>query len=78
MKTMMKVEDTNSRGIEIECKKMGLTEIELLATDGFGDNRIRVFQVGTGRVMDTNGDPVWEEVEPQGFAEMLEERGIEL
>lgn len=78
MKTMMKVEDVNSCGIEIECEKMGLTEIELLATDGVGDNRIRVFQVGPVRVMDTNGDPVWEEADPQGFAEVLEERGIEL
>lgn len=77
-KTMMKVEDVNSCGIEIECEKMGLTEIELLATDGVGDNRIRVFQVGPVRVMDTNGDPVWEEADPQGFAEVLEERGIEL
>ena len=34
MKTMMKVEDVNSQGIEIESEKMGLTEIELLATDG--------------------------------------------
>jgi hypothetical protein len=50
----------------------------LLATDGNGDNRIRVFQVGTVRVMDTNADPVWEEADPQGFAEVLEERGIEL
>ena len=69
---MMKVEDVNSRGIEIECEKMGLTEIELLATDGVGDNRIRVFQVGPVRVMDTNADPVWEEDDPQGFAEVLD------
>ena len=74
---MVQVEDVNSRGIEIECEKLGLTEIELLATDGNGDNRIRVFQVGPVRVMDTNADPVWEESDPQGFAEVLEERGIE-
>jgi len=78
MKTTMKVEDVNSRGIEIECEKLGLTAIELLATDGNGDNRIRVFQVGPVRVMDTNSDPVWEEADPQGFAEVLEKRGIEL
>jgi len=78
IKTMMRVEDVNSRGIEIECEKLGLTEIELLAADGVGDDRIRVFQVGPVRVLDTNADPVWEEDDIEGFAEVLEERGIEL
>lgn len=78
MRTMTRVEDVNSQGIKIECEKLGLNEIELLSVDGTGDNRIRIFQVGSVRVMDTNGDPVWEESDPQGFSDILAERGIEL
>lgn len=74
----IQISDINSSGIEAQGKIDGITEVTLLATSGEGDGKITVYQFGDMRVMTTNGDPIWEESDPCGFAEMLEEAGIEL
>jgi hypothetical protein len=72
------IEDINSNGIKTQAKIDGITEVELLATSGTGDQKITVYQFGPVRVADTNGDPVWEESDPCGFADLMEEAGINL
>ena len=57
---------------------MGVTEAKLLAVGGEGEAKIWVYDVGGERVIVTNGDPVWESEDADGFAAGLEEYGIEL
>jgi hypothetical protein len=42
-----------------------------LAEWGYGDSKVIVWDLGFCRVAETNGDPVWEESDPQGFADLV-------
>jgi hypothetical protein len=48
------------------------TDAHLLACSGTGNDRVIIYQIGYDRVAETNGDPVWEESDPCGFADLLE------
>jgi hypothetical protein len=78
MKKTIKVDDINSSGIRAQAIKDGLADIEMLATSGNGSARITVYRFGEVRVAVTNGDPVWEESDPEAFDELLAEYGITL
>lgn len=76
---MINVNEINSAGIRNEARRDGITFIEELGNNGkTGDARITVYKVGSVRVADTNGDPVWEESDSEAFAELLTSEGISL
>lgn len=80
IKTMMiNIEAITSISIRSAAEKLGLEEITLLGDNGkSGDARVTVYELDDVRVAATNGDPVWEESDPAGFAELLESEGINL
>ena len=80
MKNLIKIEKINSSNILEEAIKAGETHLELIASEGEGDRAIAVYWFPeTGiRVINTNGDPIWEENDPTGFHDTLKEYGIEL
>ena len=43
-----------------------------------GDERVAIYRVGSIRVAETNGDPVWETVNPDLFEDLLQSEGIKL
>jgi hypothetical protein len=47
--------------------------VTLLGEFGSGDSLVKIYDLGFARVAETNADPVWEESDPQGFAELLEQ-----
>jgi hypothetical protein len=65
------VDEINSAGIQYEAKKAGVTTATMLEQHGDGDSRITIYELNGVRVADTNGDPVWEEDDPEAFAELL-------
>lgn len=76
---IISIENLNSIGIAVEARKAGITTVTKLGDNGkSGDARVTVYQLGDVRVADTNGDPVWEEADHAGFAELLESEGISL
>ena len=78
MKTqILSIDDINSTGIRIAARKDGITSIERLGDNRkHGDAKVVIYRLGVVRVAETNGDPVWEESDPTGFAELLESEGI--
>lgn len=76
--TTIKTSDIKSAGIRAQAQKDGIAEITQLAAAGAGDEKITVYQFGEVRVAATNGDPVWEESDPEAFDELLAEAGITL
>jgi hypothetical protein len=73
----MKIEDINSAGIRAQGRKDGISEVTKLGDNGkSGDHKVTIYQFGDVRVADTNGDPVWEESDPESFAEILEQCGL--
>lgn len=78
MSTKISISDINDNGIIAQAKADGVTELELLAESGEGDQKITIYQFGDVRVASTNSDPIWEESDPVGFADLLEEAGITL
>lgn len=74
----IEIESYNSAGIRSEARVLGITHMREVERHGEGDQRIMVFALLRSdgceiRVVDTNGDPVWEENDPTGFAELTEE-----
>jgi len=68
-----------SAGIRNAARKAGITSIERLGDNGkTGDAKVVIYRLGEVRVAATNGDPVWEESDPAGFAELIESEGIAL
>lgn len=67
----IKTQDLNSAGIRAQAEKDGITEVTLLTQAGEGDSKITIYQFGDVRVADTNGDPVWEDSDPEGFTQLL-------
>jgi hypothetical protein len=84
----VRVETLNSAGIVSEARNLGLEEIEFIgAFDPVeplfnvceADAKIRVYSFpGLAYVADTNGDPVWEANDPQAWADLMEQYGVEL
>jgi hypothetical protein len=73
------VASINSCGIRAQALVDGIDFITPLGDNGkTGDARVNVYQFGDVRVADTNGDPVWEESDHAGFAELLEWAGVKL
>ena len=81
--TSINIEDINSAGIAYEAKKAGIETVNLIGTyehpehPGSNDWTIRLYEMGDVRVIDTNGDPIWEESHPVEFAETLAAYGVE-
>ena len=75
--------DLNSRGIIAEAMAQMIETVTLIGVYDNPDHpdsndwRIRVYEVGGVRVADTNGDPVWEEDDPEAFSMLLKEYGVE-
>jgi len=73
MKTIQ-ISEINSANIQAQGKIDGITEVELIGTNGkTGDEKTTAYWFGGVRVIDTNGDPIWEESDPDGFAAMINE-----
>lgn len=82
MKTIH-ISKIDSAGIVSEAKAAGCETVTLLGTYDHPDHpagawSIRLYEVNGVRVIDTNGDPIWEEDDPYLFARELEEYGIEV
>ena len=77
MKTTPKtidINETNSCGIQAQGKIDGITEVAIIGTNGkAGDAKTTAYWFGGVRVIDTNGDPIWEEQDPEAFTAMMEE-----
>lgn len=72
--TTISINELNSNGIQAQGKIDGITEVELIGTNGkTGDDKTTAYWFGGVRVIDTNGDPIWEEQDPEAFAAMMEE-----
>lgn len=66
--------DINSTGIQAQGEIDGITELEIIGGNGkTGDAAITAYWFGPVRVINTNGDPIWEESDPEAFAAMMEE-----
>jgi len=73
MKTI-NLTEINSAGLRAQGKKDGITEVQRIGDNGkTGDAKFTAYWFGPVRVIDTNADPVWEESDPEGFAEMMAE-----
>lgn len=68
------IEDINSVGIRAQARRDGIKSVAILAES----ENVTVYQYGDVRVADTNGDPIWEESDPIGFADILKEIGVSL
>ena len=72
--TTISINVINSNGIQAQGKIDGITEVELIGTNGkTGDAKTTAYWFGGVRVIDTNGDPIWEEQDPEAFAAMMDE-----
>ena len=68
------INEINSGGIQAQAARDGITEVQLIGTNGkIGDAKTTAYYFGGVRVINTNGDPVWEEQDPEAFAAMMEE-----
>ena len=81
MRTIL-IEEITSQGIQLEMKSCGVTEAQLLNEVYLNSGEwIRFFEfetpVGVCKVAETNGDPVWQENEPQEFQALMEECGVD-
>lgn len=71
------ISSINSRGIYRQAKIAGISTVTKLGDNRKqGDARVTIYQLGDVRVANTNGDPIWEESDHAGFAELLESEGI--
>ena len=75
------IESINSAGIRAEMKKGGYTTAEFFGsfahpTHEGNDWTVRLYRAADSLVIDTNGDPVWEN--QPGFEELLAEYQIDL
>ncbi|MFZ4536881.1 hypothetical protein [Propionivibrio sp.] len=70
----IQIEYISSRVIQAQGRIDGITEVELIGTNGkTADAMTTAYWFGGTRVIDTNGDPIWEEQDPCAFAAMMEE-----
>jgi hypothetical protein len=72
----------NSAGIRDTAKEIGVQYMREVARHGEGSNRLVLFALPHPngyeiRVIDTNGDPIWEEDDQAVFNEVLELMGVE-
>jgi len=84
------IEDYNSSGIRDLSKSIGATHMRKIGSgfcsghDGEADYHVSFFaflhprEGWEIRVADTNGDPVWEEEDQQGFLELAADCGVDL
>ena len=69
---------TASIAINKVAAKIGC-DIEFIGENGkSGDERVVIYRIGSVRVAETNGDPVWETVNPDLFEELLQSECIKL
>lgn len=69
---------TASSAIKNLAAKIGC-DTEFLGDNGkSGDERVVIYRLGSIRVAETNGDPVWETVNPDLFEDLLQSEGIKL
>ena len=84
----IEISEFNSSGIRAEAERLGITHMRRLG-GGYADgNNNPDYYVGfyalphpggwEFRVANTNGNPVWEEEDEQGFSELAESCGVEL
>lgn len=75
MKTnSIQLSEINSTNLQAQGKIDGITEVFLIGTNGeMGDAQTTAYWFGGTRVITTNGDPIWEESEPEAFAAMMED-----
>jgi hypothetical protein len=83
------IAEFNSTGIRSEAEALGITHMRSIGGgyaeghEGEADYYVGFYALPHPngqefRVANTNGDPVWEEADPQGFAELAESCGVEL
>jgi len=80
-----RLDEINSQGIEIEATRQGVDQLDFLGKYSHpehpdsNDWTISIYRFPNGtRVASTSGDPVWEESDPQAFAEILEEYQVKI
>ena len=84
------IEDCNSAGIKHLARQLGVTHMRRIGF-GYSGGRTGKWDYGVGfyaildprtnyeiRVANTNADPIWEEDDEGGFAELAEECGVKL
>ena len=72
--TTISISEINSLGIQAQAARDGIAEVQLIGTNGkTGDAKITAYFLGAVRVIDTNGDAIWEESDPEAFFSMMEE-----
>ena len=68
------INEINSAALQSQGKIDAITEVTLIGTNGkSGDDNATAYYFGGVRVIDTNGDPIWEESDPEAFAALMEE-----
>ena len=77
------IEDINSSYIKLELAPLGITHLRFLAEGGEGENHVSVWAFAgsdgiESRVINTNAEPIWEEGDPEDFADLIADLGIEL
>ena len=79
----IEIAEHNSAGIREIAAKAGATHMRKIASGSMGEPATYATlyampcNEGEIRVLDTNGDPVWEDEDATAFAETLEAYGIE-
>jgi hypothetical protein len=74
MQTQIQIADINSNGIKAQAQIDGISEVTLIGTNGkTGDAKTTAYWFGGVRVIDTNGDPIWEEQDPEAFHDLMQE-----
>lgn len=85
----IEIAEFNSAGIRAEAESLGITHMRSIGGgyaeghDGEADYYVGFYALPHPkgwefRVANTNGDPVWEEADEAGFAELAESCGVEL
>lgn len=70
--TQLSKDEMRQHSVGIACEMKEGQIAELTADNGeFGDNRLEIWEIGGFRVANTNGDPIWQEAEPESFAAAL-------
>ncbi len=83
MKYDIEISEFNSAGIRSVAKECGMKRMRFIGGgyakghDGEADWYVSFYELSSGDlVANTNGDPVWQEQDPGGFAELAESCGV--
>ena len=74
----VQIKDFNSAGAQAIAKQIGATECRFIFDNGAqGDAMISVWEMvgadGTPHIFaETNADPIWEDEDPQAFADLMQ------